>query len=507
MDDLNPAAGPTTPWRWVALGAGPLLAVAGWWLTGDTALDEPGRRTIGMMIWMAVWWMTEATDLTVTSLLPLVAFPLLGISPEAETASNYADPVIFLFMGSFLLALGIQRWGLGERLSLLTLRLFGTGQRAIVGGMMLVSGVFSMFLSNTATVAMLLPVAACIVAISDNSVSGESESGRASGRTGFASCLMLSIAYASSIGGIATIIGTPPNTFLISFLNRQTPPVSISFEKWLFWGLPFSASFLAVAWFLMVRVILPVPNSPLPGGRAMIEERLRRLGRVARGEWLTLGIFLLTVVLWLTRGLLVRWTVPWDGLEWHPLAGLTDTSIVLGTAVLLFLIPCRHPVEGPGQLMNWNTARHLPWNVLLLFGGGLALADAVRKNAVAEYLGSLLNGLAGLPDLVVILLVVTLVVFLTELTSNIATTTSVLPVLAGLSLQLEMPVALLAVPATMAASCAFMLPVATAPNAIVFGTGRIEMGQMIRAGLWLNFVSVILITLVTCTLMRWSLGI
>jgi len=493
------------------LALGPVLAWLCWWLTGGTELTGPGRATLAIMVWMAVWWMTEATDLTVTSLLPIVCFPLFGVAGLDAAAAPYAEGIIFLFLGSFIVALAIQRWGLGLRMSLIILGWFGTRQPVIVAGIMAVTALFSMFISNTATVAMMLPIAVSIIALAARSSAKAGATGEPDPRAkNFPVCLLLATAYASSIGGIATIIGTPPNVILISFLRESTAPefqLEISFAQWMMWGLPFSLVFLLVAWFVLVRLLFPLPSSDVEGSREMIREELEKMGKVTRGEKLTMAVFLVTVMLWMTRPLLTKLNLGNAADPFFPLGGLNDSTIVVGAALLLFLIPCRQSNGTSTFLMNWDTAKTLPWNVLLLFGGGLSLAAAIKENQVAEFLGHQLAFLDGLPDVIIILLVVTLVVFLTELTSNIATTASVLPVLAGLAMELEIHPALLAIPAAMSASCAFMLPVATAPNAIVFGGGQVGLGNMIRAGLVLNLVSIGLITLFTCTLVRWLLGL
>ncbi len=502
----------TGGWRIGLVALGPVAALICWWLMRETELTPAGRATLAMMVWMAVWWMTEATDLVVTSLLPVVCFPLLGVAEIRTACQPYADPVIFLFLGSFIVALAIQRWGLGFRISLVILSLFGTRQAVIVGGIMTVTGLMSMFISNTATVAMMLPIAISIIALQSRSP----ESGRGREKVdrranNFPVCLLLGTAYASSIGGVATTIGTPPNLILVSFLSGEGIPetmrLQIPFAHWMLWGVPFSFGFGLVTWFVLVRLVFPLPKTEIAGSRELIREELRKLGRISRNEMMTLAVFSGTVVLWLFRSALCGLNFGTAAEPFLPLAGMDDTTIVMAAALLLFLIPCRDPNGASTFLMNWETARTLPWNVLLLFGGGLSLAAAISSSQVAEFLGRQLAFVDGLPTVVIILLVVTLVVFLTELTSNMATTAAVLPILAGLAEEVAIHPALLCIPAAMSASCAFMLPVATAPIAIVFGSCRVSIASMVRAVLVLNLVSIVCITLISCTLLRWCLGI
>lgn len=506
----------------VALLAGPVLAGLCWYLTGGNEgisagatlnhqLGGQGRIVLAIMVWMACWWMTEAVHLTVTALLPLVLFPLLGVAGIREAAQPYADPVIFLFMASFILALSMQRWGLGIRASLLILRKFGTGRRRVVGGLMLVAALFSMFVSNTATVAMMLPIAMGILALGEkNPAVGErpSESGL---QSRFAICILLGTAYASSIGGMATIIGTPPNAFLRSFLagDAMLPEhrIDLSFSTWLVWGLPYSALFLVAAWWLMTTVLFRVGNEELHGGAELVKSELQGLGRINSGEKWTLAVFSVTVILWLGRPWLTGLETGAESARWKPFAGMDDAVIAMAGAIALFLIPCRNRNGNATTVMNWETARGLPWEVLILFGGGLSLAASIQKSGVAEWIGHQLMFLKGVPDWVVVLIVVTLIVFLTELTSNIATTASLLPVLAGIAVELGISPWLLAIPATLSASCAFMLPVATPPNAIVFGTGHVAVREMMRAGFLLNLFAIFWTTLISCTLVRWFLDI
>lgn len=469
-----------------------------------------GRATFAVLVWMAVWWLTETLDIRVTALLPVVVFPLLGVANIAETCAPYADPLVFLYLGGFLIALSMQRWGLGKRIALMTLSVVGTSARSMVGGFMLVTAVLSAFVSNTATTAMMLPIALSVIELLRTKSSKADDSSGEADR--FATCLLLAIAYAASVGGITTIIGTPPNAFLVGFLRDKISPeyrLDLTFFQWLPIGLSVSVIFLPTMYWLLTTVLFPLRRFNLSEGNQLVRDELRRLGPVQRGEWITLGVFAVVVILWLTRPLLSQLVIPLSGEVGgrvvRPFANLSDPLIAMFGAVLLFAIPV--DARTRTFTMDWQTASRVPWGILILFGGGLSLAAAIGSNGVAEYLGSLVADFAGLSPLLIVLVVTISVVFLTELTSNAATTASLVPVLAALAGGLEVHPYLLVFPASIAASCAFMLPVATPPNAIVFGSGAISVHQMARSGLLLNLIAVGLITLITYLVIIPWLGI
>lgn len=523
--------------QWIGLIAGPLLAFLLYSLlphayengAGETIeFSNAGRATMALAAWMAIWWMTEAVELYATALLPLVALPMTGASAVREAAAPYAHELIFLFMGGFLIALAMQRWGLHKRLALKALRAAGDHPAGIVACFMGVTAFFSMWVSNTATAVMMLPIALSIIALVEQvepgSVGGGVGNGGAGGTGGpggtattanggsgngesesktrphFALCLLLGIAYAASIGGIGTIIGTPPNVFLASFIQSSLGE-EISFVRWMGVGLPLVAVFLPLAWLLLTRVLYPVRGERIEGSREVTERAYRELGAMSRGERVVMAVFLLAALSWITRPLLVRVQVG----DLHPLAGLSDPVIAMVAALALFVVPV--DVKRRVFVMNWDTAVKLPWGILLLFGGGLSLAAAIRANGVGEYIGHQLAFLSGIPTLLLVMAVIALVIFLTELTSNTATTATFIPILAALSPVFDLHPYMLIVPAAIAASCAFMLPVATPPNAIVFGSGHVTIQQMIRAGFWLNLTGVVLITLLVYTVMMRMLGV
>ena len=486
--------------QWAGLIAGPVLASLCYLLlpdsyatTGDeiAELTPAGQSTLALMVWMAVWWLTEAIDVSATALLPIVLLPLTGAASIADATAPYADKLIFLFMGGFILALAMQRWGLDRRFALITLRLVGTRPMNMVAGVMLATAVMSAFVSNTATAAMMLPIALSVTLL----VTGGDGGGvPPAARNNFALCMMLGIAYAASIGGIATKIGTPPNGLLLAFIEREYGQ-AIGFFEWLRVGLPLVAVFLPLTWLLLTRVIYPVSTRPFEGAADHLKAEHDRLGPVQRGEWATFIVFCLTAALWMLRPILatgIKGAGP-DEYAFPPLVpGLSDAGIAMLAALALFVIPVN--IARGEFAVDWPTVRKMPWGILVLFGGGLSLARAVKTNGVAEFIGEQANFLSGAPTILLVLTITTAVIFLSELTSNTATTATLLPVLAGVALGLDVHPYMLIIPAAVAASCAFMMPVATPPNAIVFGSGYITIPQMCKAGLWLNLLGIVLVT-------------
>lgn len=476
----------------VGLLLGPAIAVVVYLLLpagvdGDSvSLGHGGRATAAIAAWMAAWWLTEAVPLAATALLPIVLFPLTGANSLAQTTAPYASPLIFLFMGGFIIGLAIQRFGLHRRMALHVLLWMGTSPRRLVAGFMLASALLSMWISNTATAIMMLPIGASVLSLLDEQRSRESASEAVCSPAemkAFATALVLGIAYACSIGGIGTLIGTPPNLVLAAFLQSHYG-LEVTMARWLTIGLPLVAILLPGTWWYLTRVAFKVPSTPLPCGREVIVAELRGLGPMSRGERVVLGVFLATATAWVLRPQLVAWT----GLD-----GLSDTVIGMLGALVLFVIPVGGASRG--YAMDWQTAGQLPWGILILFGGGLSLAAAIAVNGVDVFIGSGFAALAGTPELLVVLCVTTAVILLTEITSNTAVTTSLMPVLAATAVATAIPAGMLLTGAAVAASCAFMLPVATPPNAIVFASGYVTIAQMARAGLWLNLASALVIAM------------
>jgi sodium-dependent dicarboxylate transporter 2/3/5 len=496
--------------KWIGLILGPALAALSYLLLPEAYADtqgdlvvfsHAGRVTAALGVWMATWWMTEAMPVSVTALLPIAVLPIAGARSVRDAAAPYAHELIFLFMGGFILALSMQRWGLHRRFAFSVLRRVGSEPHRLVGGFMLITAALSMWVSNTATTIMMLPIALSVITVlHGGGDAGRPEpEGRASDRArrSFALCLLLGIAYAASIGGIGTLIGTPPNLFLASFVKSNLG-TEISFVRWMGVGLPLVAVFLPLAWLLLTRVIFPIGRG---GASAPVEEICEDLGSMSRGERLTLATFTVAAGLWVTRPILNGVTIAGRA----PFAGLSDPAIAMAAALALFVIPV--DVRRREFVMDWQTAVKLPWGLLLLFGGGLSLAASVKATGVGEFIANQVASLAGLPSVIVVLLVVTLLIFLTELTSNTATTATLVPILAALAPGMGLQPLLLIVPAAIAASCAFMLPVATPPNAIVFGSGYVTVPEMTRAGIWLNVVGVALITALTYAVAMPLLGL
>lgn len=435
-------------------------------------------RAAGVGLLMASWWMTEALPIAATSLVPLALFPLVGVAPIQDAATPYANPIIFLFLGGFLLAKGLERWALHRRIALAVIAAVGTEPRRIVLGFMLAAALLSMGISNTATAVMMLPIALSVVNLARrDDVGSEAEDHT------FALVLMLGVAYACSIGGLGTLIGTPTNAFLAAFV-QETYGVEVSFAGWLVLGVPLVLLGLAVVYGLLTRVIFPVRLPGVPGGQAFIQQQREALGPISGPEVRVALVFGGVSVLWMVRPLLQS-VVP----------GASDAGLAMFGALALFALPASSKEVPGARLLDWETARTLPWGILLLFGGGLSLAGAISSTGLATWIGEALSVFAGLPTWALVGIVVAVIVVLTELTSNTATAAAFLPVLAALAATTGLAPSLLLVPATVAASCAFMLPVATPANAIAYGSGHVTIGEMVRAGLWLNLAFAVLVTL------------
>jgi sodium-dependent dicarboxylate transporter 2/3/5 len=470
------------------------------------AMPGPARLTLAATVWIAAWWISGAIPLGATSLLPLVLFPTLGVLPMARTAASYADQNVFLFLGGFIIALGIQRWGLHRRIALHIIHAVGSSPPRVVLGFMVASAFLSMWISNTATALMMLPIALAVISAMEDGAAG----GR---QRAFAVSLLLGVAYAASIGGLATPIGTPPNISFLRILEILYPSApTISFAGWLVAFGPLVAIFLPLAWLVLTRVAFPLRDLAPVAARATLREELRSLGRMAPAERRMLWVFVATASLWITRAdldlgswRLTGWAGWIERLAGPPFEAATihDATVAIAMAILTFLLPAGRDDRGnPRALMDWSTARRLPWDILLLFGGGFALAAAYEASGLSAHLATAFaTQVHGAPPLLLVAASCLLLTLLTEVTSNTATTQVLLPVLAGVAAAMEVHPLLVMLPATLSASCAFMLPIATPPNAIVFGSGRLGMTDMVRAGLWLNLLGVVLITAV---FLLWS---
>jgi solute carrier family 13 (sodium-dependent dicarboxylate transporter), member 2/3/5 len=512
---------------WIGRAAGPVLAVLTYFLLRpDDDLSTAGRTTAAVGVLLAVWWMTEAMPLPATALVPIVAFPLLGVLSTEEATAPYADPNIFLFMGGFMIALAMQRWNLHKRIALLVVRAVGTRPDRLIAGFMIATAFISMWVSNTATTVMMLPIGLSVLLLVLDRVGASADAGTSQkvadaadeatpgGDTAvteliqdkdtrnFAVALMLGIAYAASIGSLATLIGTPPNLILSAFVEQQYG-IDLGFGQWMALGAPLSATFLVIAWFVLTRIAFPSGLKEIPGGKQVIQTEIDKLGRTSRAEWTVLAVFVTTALLWIFRQPLTGWEALTGALPF--LSELSDPVIAIAAAVALFLIPVSTRLGV--SALDWKTAQQLPWGVLLLFGGGLSLAAAVQSSGLDEYIGMQVSGLGTLPLLLLIAGTAGVVLLLTEVTSNTATAAAFLPVLGGVAIGLDIAPLVLLVPAALAATCAFMLPVATPPNAIVFGSGYVTVGQMLKAGTLLNVVGILLITVAVYALGGVALGI
>jgi solute carrier family 13 (sodium-dependent dicarboxylate transporter), member 2/3/5 len=463
----------------VGLWLGPLVAVAMLFAAPPESLNQAGWNTAAMGLLMAIWWATEAVPIAVTALLPLVFFPLLGISDISATAAPFANKVIYLFLGGFIIALAMQRWNLHHRIALSVLQHAGRNGRTLVGGFMVACAVLSMWVSNTSTTLMMLPIALSVIEVMHRSVPGQSEKAQ----NDFRLALLLGVAYAASIGGMATLVGSPPNAMMAAFL-RESYAIEVDFAHWLLVGLPLALVLLPLTWLALTRLLFRVDFTTSGEGRALLRKMKDDLGAISSPEKRVAAIFLTVALTWMLRPLLSR--VP--GLEL-----LDDSGIAMAGAVALFLVPSGDREDA--MLLRWRHVEKLPWNILILFGGGLALAAAVTDTGLAAWLGTNLQAVASLPVPLLVLIVTTMIIFLTELTSNTATAATFLPVVGAVAIEAGMNPLVLIVPVTLAASCAFMLPVATPPNAIVFASGALTIPQMARAGLLLNLIASVSITL------------
>ncbi|MCH4565022.1 SLC13 family permease [Halomonas sp. EGI 63088] len=456
----------------LGLWLGPLWVLLTLTLPAPAGMSAPAWACVGLALLMATWWSTEALPIPVTSLLPLVLVPALDIGDMGETASSYANPIIYLFLGGFLLGIAMQRWNLHRRIALHVLQVVGHQPRRQIGGFMIATGFLSMWVSNTATTIMMLPIGISVLSLLEDSDPGEHKR--------YATALLLAIAYSASIGGVATLIGTPPNALLAGYLAEDRG-IDIGFAQWMVIGLPISIAMMTCAWWWLTRRGFALNIGDDSTG--MIRDELDRLGRMTPAERRVGTIFLVAALAWMARPLLNDL-----GLGW-----LSDTGIAIAAGITLFLVPSG---RGDGErLMIWESAQTLPWGILLLFGGGLALAGAISRSGLAAWIAEQLSLFGAFPLLALVGVVVLVIIFLTEITSNTATAAAFLPLLGALALSLDISPLLITVPAAIAASCAFMMPVATPPNAIVFATGHMKIQSMIRAGFVLNLVSTVLVTL------------
>jgi len=519
-EDREPARSPRTTWGFRLLGVG--LAALVYLAMGGADLSSDGRVVAALATLMAVWWMSEAMPLSATSLLPIVVLPAFTALTIDEATLPYADPIVFLFLGGFLIAIAMQKWDLHRRIALMTLRRVGTHPRRIILGMMIATAFLSMWVSNTATTLMMLPIALSILTLVIENSQSSTDQGMSEaelhrrlagperirdivedpGVRVFGVALVLSVAWSASIGGLGTLLGSPPNAIVSGYISTELGK-DIGFAQWMMLGFPLVVVFIAIAWLLITRVMFRFNLDSIPGGKELIERQITELGAVSRGEKVVLGVFATAAFFWIVPGVLFSIGSIGESAPW--LDSFDDTVIAITAGIAMFLIPA----EKSGRMtLQWEDAEEgLPWGVLLLFGGGLSLAAAVAATGLDEWFGAQVTGLGALPIVVILALVVALVLMLTEVTSNTATAATFIPVLGGVAVGIGVDPTTLLIPAALAATCAFMLPVGTPPNAIVFGSGAVTIGEMARGGVVLNVVGVLLITLFTIVIGPFALGL
>ncbi len=499
MSDHDPiAVRPKPPPRitrgQIGLVAGLVLAVGVQLVPTPEGLSREGWVVASVTLLMASWWVSEAIPIPVTAMLPMVLFPLAGVASFREAAAPYAHPVVMLLLGGFIIAKGVERWNLHARIALMIVARAGARPEGLVLGFMIAAALLSMWISNTATTLMMAPIALSVARI----VLGETRLDAP-----FAYALLLGLAYAASIGGLGTPVGTPTNLIAIGQLE-ETGGVAISFTQWTALGAPMALVLVPAAWWVLTRWAFRLEHGPAEAAQAHVRAELAALGPVTTPEARTLAVFAVIAFLWV-------FGAPLKGLEiagMRPFAGLTDHLTAILGAVLMFLVPAGDRSRGAKKpaLLDWETARQIPWGVYILFGGGMSLAAAISDAGVSAWLGEQLAWIAAYPTIVVLLALVTLMIFATEVTSNIATAAALTPVVIEIATAGAIEPALLAAPVAMAASCAFMLPMATGPNAIVYATGRAPMAVMMRAGLRLNLAAIALITALSLVLAPLALG-
>lgn len=438
------------------------------------------KRTLAIAALMATWWVSEALPIAAVSILPLVLFPAFGIMSSSEVSSQYGHRLIFLFMSGFLIAVAMQKWKLHRRIALYIIKAIGTGPKRIILGFMVASGFLSMWVSNTATTMMMATVGLAVVSFVTKA-SEEKGSEKPQLTTNFGVALMLGIAYACNIGGMGTIIGTPPNALLVAFMENNLGQ-EISFLNWMLVGVPIVVILLPLAWWYLTNVSSPIHLETIPGGGDLIEEKIDELGPMGKGEKRVLAVFALTAFLWIIRSFLITPYLPMVG----------DATIGMTMALLLFMIPVN--LEEGEFALDWEWAVKIPWGTLILFGGGLALAKGIEESGLANWLAGRLDWFTHLPLFLFLLLVIALMVTITQLTSNTGTAAMMLPVLVPLASAMGIEFLVLAIPAILGISGAFMLPVATPPNAIVFGTGQVSIPQMVKNGFGLNVIALVIVT-------------
>ncbi len=468
----------------VGLFLGPALFLFFLLMPAPAGMAVAAQRVLASTAWVATWWITEAIPIPAASLLPIVLFPLTGVMTAGASMAPYANTNIFLFMGGFMIAVCMERWNLHRRVALNIIKMIGTSPNRLILGFMVATAFLSMWISNTATTMMMMPIGLAVIMQVGQMVQKKGIEGIdvRQGKFNFGTCLMLSIAYAASIGGVATLIGTPPN-IVFAGMAEEMFDIVIGFDQWMMYGLPVSGIFLVLAWMYMTRVAYPTKLTEIPGGEELVDNQMHALGRITREEKLIAAVFGGVALAWITRSFLLV----------HIFPMIHDSVIAILGAIITFLIPVN--IKKGIFLNDWKTAVNIPWGILLLFGGGLSIAAGFTETGLAAWIGTRLSVLEGSPMILIMLAVVALVIYLTEITSNTATTSMMMPIMAAMATAMMIHPFALMITAATAASYAFMLPVATPPNAVIFGSGYVTIPDMVKAGVWLNIIGVVVITL------------
>lgn len=460
----------------IGLFLGPLLFIIIRFYFSPEGLSDEANGVLASTVWIAVWWITEAIPIAATALLPIVLFPLSGSLDIGSTTASFGHKFVFLYLGGFIIAIAIEKWNLHKRIALNIINIIGSNVQKIILGFMLATAFLSMWISNTATSVMMLPIGIAIIKqLKDNPDTNKDEN------LIFGKALMLAIAYSASIGGIATLIGTPPNLVLAGIVS-ETYGYEITFSQWFIFGFPISVILLIICWKYLTSFAFTFKQKEFPGGKIEIKRLLKSLGKMSYEEKVVAIVFAATAFCWITRSFLLKKILP----------QLDDTIIAILFALVLFILPSKTKSK---KLISWKDTKNLPWGIILLFGGGMALAKGFETSGLASWIGNQMTSLAGISTILLIMLLIAAVNFLTEITSNLATTAMLLPVLAPMALTIDIHPFILMVGAAVAASCAFMLPVATPPNAVVFGSGYLRIPDMVSKGIIMNIISILILTL------------
>lgn len=489
---------PKGPRRWWLLALGPVagLVLA---LLLPASLPVEGRVVAGTAVWMALWWMTEAAPIPVTSLLPLAVFPLLGSATMSDVAAPYANPVVFLVMGGVILGLATERSNLHTRIALLTIRAVGTRSSQMVLGLMLASAVISAWVSNTATAVIMVPIAVSVLHL-------VREVDPASAGPKFAASLLLGVAYGVTIGSTATVIGQPPMALMKAYL-ADAHEIDVAFGRWMLVGVPWAGIMLVIAWLILTKVVFRPEVDRIPGGRKMIHDQLHGLGSMSTAERRVAAIFAVAIFFWVVVPFVADVPAVAGALPF--LTSISDPQVAMVAAIACFLVPAeRRSLDPDGTpLLSWGAARDIPWGLLLLFGGGLSLSAMFSATGLSAWIGEQVGGLAGMSPLVILVVVAVVGLGLTELTSNTATAAAFFPIFGAVAVGIGMDPLLMTITVTLAVCSAYMLPVATPSNAVAFGSGEVSIKQMVRAGVWLNIISLLVAVFMLYTLVPLVFGV